>query len=121
MEARVVYAGSRAVVLEDVAAPRDRTMDADCRAIGDEFDRVQYPLLRDNIGDPFAMKGDGRVAMLFTRFVNDSVAGTAGYVSACNFYPKSTFAASNENEVLYARVATAPKRRATGVAPCAAR
>ena len=111
VQARVVYAGSRAVVLEDVAAPRARTMDADYRAIGDEFDRVQYPLLRDNIGDPLAMNGamngDGRVTMLFTRFVNDSVAGTAGYVSACNFYPKSTFAASNENEVFYARVATA--------------
>jgi IPT/TIG domain len=111
VQARVVYAGTRAVVLEDVAAPRARTMDADYRAIGDEFDRVQYPLLRDNIGDPLAMNGamngDGRVTMLFTRFVNDSVAGTAGYVSACNFYPKSTFAASNENEVFYARVATA--------------
>ena len=111
VQARVVYAGSRAVVLEDVAAPRARTMDADYRAIGEEFDRVQYPLLRDNIGDPLAMNGamngDGRVTMLFTRFVNDSVAGTAGYVSACNFYPKSTFAASNENEVFYARVATA--------------
>jgi len=111
VQARVVYAGARAVVLEDVAAPRARTMDADYRAIGDEFDRVQYPLLRDNIGDPLAMNGamngDGRVTMLFTRFVNDSVAGTAGYVSACNFYPKSTFAASNENEVFYARVATA--------------
>jgi hypothetical protein len=111
VQARVVYAGSRAVVLEDVAAPRARTMDADYRAIGDEFDRVQYPLLRDNIGDPLAMNGamngDGRVTMLFTRFVNDSVAGTAGYVSACNFYPKSTFTASNENEVFYARVATA--------------
>lgn len=111
VQARVVYSGSRAVVLEDVAAPRARTMDADYRAIGEEFDRVQYPLLRDNIGDPLAMNGamngDGRVTMLFTRFVNDSVAGTAGYVSACNFYPKSTFAASNENEVFYARVATA--------------
>ena len=111
VQARVVYAGARAVVLEDVAAPRARTMDADYRAIGDEFDRVQYPLLRDNIGDPLAMNGamngDGRVMMLFTRFVNDSVAGTAGYVSACNFYPKSTFAASNENEVFYARVPTA--------------
>jgi hypothetical protein len=108
ISARVVYAGSRAVVLEDVAAPRARTMDADFRQIGDEFERVQYPLLRDNIGDPLAMNGamngDGRVTMLFTRFVNDSLPGTAGYVSACNFYPKSTFAASNENEVFYARV-----------------
>ena len=110
VQARVVHSGSRALVLEEVAAPRSRTMDADHRAIGEEFDRVQYPLLRDNIGDPLAMNGamngDGRVTLLVKRFVNDSAAGTAGYVSACNFYLKSTFAVSNENEVFYARVAT---------------
>ena len=106
----MVYAGSRAVALEDVAAPRARTMDADYRAMGDEFGRVQHPLLRDSIVDPLAMNGamngDGRVAILYTRFVNDPAANTAGYMNACNFYPKSTFAASNENEVFYARVVT---------------
>ena len=107
--ARVVYAGATSVVLEDVAAPQAATMDADYRAIGEEFDRVQYPLLRQNIGDPLAMNGamhgDGRVTLLFTRFLNDSVPGVAGYVSACNFYPTRTFAASNEDEVIYGRVA----------------
>ena len=107
--ARVVYAGATSVVLEDVAAPQAGTMDADYRAIGEEFDRVQYPLLRQNIGDPLAMNGamhgDGRVTLLFTRFLNDSVPGVAGYVSACNFYPTRTFAASNEDEVIYGRVA----------------
>jgi hypothetical protein len=107
--ARVVYAGATSVVLEDVAAPQAGTMDADYRAIGEEFDRVQYPLLRQNIGDPLAMngamQGDGRVTLLFTRFLNDSVPGVAGYVSACNFYPTHTFAASNEDEVIYGRVA----------------
>lgn len=107
--ARVVYAGVTSVVLEDVAAPQAGTMDADYRAIGEEFDHVQYPLLRQNIGDPLAMDGamhgDGRVTLLFTRFLNDSVPGVAGYVSACNFYPTRTFAASNEGEVIYGRVA----------------
>jgi hypothetical protein len=50
------------------------------------------------------MGGDGRVTMLFTRFVNDSLPGTAGYVSACNFYPRGTFAGSNQDELLYGRV-----------------
>lgn len=106
--ARVVYAGSKAVVLEDIASPRAGRMDDALRAIGSEFDATVYPLLTKNLGDPLAMNaqlnGDGRVTMLFTRFVNDSSPGTSGYVSACNFYPKSQFAASNEDEVFYARV-----------------
>ncbi len=108
VRARVVYAGSKAVVLEDVASPRAGKMDDALRSIGSEFDATVYPLLTKNLGDPLAMNaqlnGDGRVTMLFTRFVNDSAPGTAGYVSACNFYAKSQFAASNEDEVFYARV-----------------
>jgi len=111
VRARVVYAGARSLVLEDVAAPRAGTMDAQYRLIGEEFDQVQYPLLASQIGDPLAMNavmgGDGRVTMLFTRYVNDSLPGISGYVTACNFYAKSTFAASNEDEVFYARVASA--------------
>ena len=111
VRARVVYAGTKSVVLEDVAAPRAGTMDEQYRLIGDEYDRVQYPLMVSKIGDPLAMNdvmgGDGRVTMLFTRFVNDSLPGIVGYVSACNFYPKGTFAASNEDDIFYARVANA--------------
>ncbi len=108
VNARVVYAGTRAVVLEDVASPRAGTMDAEYRALGQEFDAVMYPLLAEQIGDPLAldrnMGGDGRVTMLFTRFVNDSAAGTAGYVTSCNLYPRTTIATSNEDEIFYARV-----------------
>ncbi len=111
IKARVVYAGSKALVLEDLQATRAGQLDAQYRQLGDEFDRVMYPLLQSRVGDPLAMDanlgGDGRVTMLFTRYVNDSLPGIAGYVSACNFYPKGTFAASNEDEVFYARVASA--------------
>ncbi|HEY0930068.1 MAG TPA: IPT/TIG domain-containing protein [Gemmatimonas sp.] len=110
VNARVVYAGARALVLEDVTAPRAGKMDVTYRQLGREFDEVVYPLLAESVGDPLAMNGamggDGRVTMLFTRFVNDSAPGTAGYVSACNFYPRATFAGSNQDEVFYARVAT---------------
>ncbi len=113
IRARVVYAGSKSLVLEDVAAPRAGQIDEQYRQLGDEFDRVMYPLLQARIGDPLAMNtamaGDGRVTMLFTRFVNDSLPGVAGYVAACNFYDKSqpAFAASNEDELFYARVPSA--------------
>ena len=46
VRARVVYAGAKSVVLEDVAAPRAGSMDEQYRLIGDEFDRVKYPLLQ---------------------------------------------------------------------------
>lgn len=108
IRSRVVYAGTRALVLEDIAAASAGVMDAHYRQIGEEFDRVVYPLLERQVGNPLAMNstmgGDGRVTMLFTRFVNDSLPGTAGYVSACNFYPRSTFAGSNQDELLYGRV-----------------
>jgi hypothetical protein len=108
VRARVVYVGSKSIILEDVLSPRAGKMDAQYRSMGDEFDNVEYPLLRDNIGDPLAMNatlgGDGRVTMLFTRYVNDSLPGIQGYATACNFYPKSMFAPSNEDEVFYARV-----------------
>ena len=111
VRARVVYAGARSIVLEDIAAPHAGRMDRDYRELGDEFDRVQYPLLQAKIGDPLAMNatmgGDGRVTLLFTRYLNDSLPGIAGFVTACNFYPKGTFAASNEDEMLYARVPSA--------------
>ncbi len=111
IKARVVYSGTKSLVLEDLTAPRAGQLDAQYRQIGDEFDKVQYPLLVNRMGDPLAMDatmaGDGRVTMLFTRYVNDSLPGIAGYVTACNFYAKGTYAASNEDEVFYARVATA--------------
>ena len=109
VRARVVFVGARSIILEDVTAPRSGQMDAQYRAMGQEYDGVQYPLLKTNIGDPLAMDealgGDGRVTMLFTRYVNDSLPGIQGYATACNFYPRATFPPSNEDEVFYARVA----------------
>lgn len=106
--ARVVYAGTRALVLEDMRSPSAGTMDAEYRALGEEFDAVQYPLLVAQVGDPLAldaaMNGDGRVSMLFTPYVNDSAPGTSGYVTSCNLYPRSQYSSSNEDEMFYARV-----------------
>jgi hypothetical protein len=86
-------------------------MDAQLRALGQEFDQVVYPLLVAQVGDPLAldaaMQGTGRVTMLFTPYVNDSATGTTGYVTACNLYPRSTHANSNEDALFYARVPAA--------------
>ena len=111
VRARVVFVGSKSLILEDILSPRAGQTDAQYRSMGQEFDAVLYPLLHTNMGDPLAMDatlgGDGRVTMLFTRYVNDSLPGIQGYATACNFYPKTTFPVSNEDEVFYARVANA--------------
>jgi hypothetical protein len=106
--ARVVRVGTRSVVLEDVRSPLAGRMDAELAALGAEFDAVHYPLLVGSVGDPLAldatMNGDGRVTMLFSPYVNDSVPGVSAYVSSCNLFPRTVYAASNEDELFYARV-----------------
>src|SRR5258705_7361777 len=110
--ARVVYVGAHSVVLEDVAGPLAGTLDADLVALGDEFERVSYPLLL-NFGDPLAYDantdGNGHIVMLFTPRVNASAANLLGFVSACDLYPVQqdpSVAGSNEGEIFYARTVT---------------
>lgn len=111
VQARVVYAGTKGVVLEDMNAPHAGQMNDTYASIGEEFDRVMFPLVLEHLGNPLALdrqlNADGRVTFLFTRVLNDSLAGTAGFVSACDLYPRSTFPHSNQDEVVYARVPSA--------------
>lgn len=108
VKARVLYAGTRGVVLEDVNAPHAGQMNDTYVKIGEEFDRVMFPLVVEHLGNPLALdrqlNADGRVTLLFTRILNDSLSGTAGFVSACDLYPRSTFRHSNQDEIIYGRV-----------------
>ncbi|HEU4640833.1 MAG TPA: hypothetical protein VFS44_00125, partial [Gemmatimonadaceae bacterium] len=62
--------------------------------IGQEFDSSIYPMLLRNFGDPLAwddsLGHNGKVVMLFTRVLNDHFGSTAGFVSACDFFPFDT-------------------------------
>ncbi|MBX9856506.1 MAG: hypothetical protein K2Y26_13365 [Gemmatimonadaceae bacterium] len=111
VKARVAYAGAKGIVLEDMNAPHVGQMNDTYASIGEEFDRVMFPLVLEHLGNPLALdrqlNADGRVTLLFTRVLNDSLPGTAGFVSACDLYPRSTFAYSNQDEVVYARVPSA--------------
>ena len=109
IRARVVYVGTRGVVLEDVAAPLAGTMDSLYRAVGTEFDATMYPILATNFGDPLqfdaSLDNNERFFMVFTKRVND-VEGIAGYVLSTDFYPKTVCTSSNQGEIFYARVPT---------------
>jgi hypothetical protein len=112
VRARVVYVGTKAIVLEDSIAPLAKTMDADLKDIGQEFDNVMYPILTQNFGDILAYDSEtdnnGHILMLFTPRVDSiSAGGLQGFVSAFDFFPPATdpaTACSNLAEIFYARV-----------------
>ena len=116
VQVRVVHAGQHAIVVEDAASPVAGQMDARYRQLGDEFDRVMWPILTANFGDPLRMDSqldaNGKIVMLFSPVVNRNFEGIAGFVIGCDFYPRvgaqprDSVPASNEGEVFYAMVPT---------------
>lgn len=111
IRARVVYVGTRAVILEDSASLLAGQFDERYAAVGKEFDDVMFPILRTNFGDPLAMDAqtdaNGRLFMVFSPVVNQIQGGNiAGFVTSGDFFPTSQCPASNFGEYFYARVPT---------------
>jgi hypothetical protein len=109
VRARAIHVGTHGVVFEDVAAPLAGQMDSTYRAIGDEFETVQYPILRANFGDPLAYDAstdaNGKFYMLFSKVVND-FGRVAGFVSPADLLTTASCAASNQAEIFYGVVPT---------------
>ncbi|HWP02536.1 MAG TPA: Ig-like domain-containing protein [Gemmatimonadaceae bacterium] len=119
---RVVYVGSKIVILEDSLAPYARTMDQEYVRIGEEFDQVMYPILLA-FGDPLvvdsALDNNGHLLALFSKKVNDYTYNgqrnvILGFVTLCDFFPRTpqiiggvvipACPASNEAEAFYGLV-----------------
>ena len=120
---RVVYSGTKMVILEDNASPRAGQMDAEYVKMGEEFDRVMYDQLLA-FGDPLvvdsALDNNGRMLALFTPRVNNyqlngQTNQILGFVTLCDFFPRSPLTlpdntvipacpSSNEGEAFYAVV-----------------
>src|SRR5205807_1525418 len=92
VRARTAVVGKRVTVYEDVAVPLAGTMDDDYRRIAQEYDDVTLALIESTFGSPFAVDArlgrTGRVALLFTRQVNDRP-GTLGMTFSCDLVPAS--------------------------------
>jgi hypothetical protein len=113
-QTRTAFQGTSIRILEDLTSPHAQKMDKELEAIGREFDQTILPLIQQHFGNPLALdhatNRDRRITLVLTKTVNDSLPGTAAFVSACNFHPRRTFAASNEDEVIFARVPAATER-----------
>jgi len=109
VRARTVVVGKRVTVYEDVAAPLAGSMDDDYRTIAQEYDDVTLPLVESTFGSPLAVDArlgrTGRVALLFTRQVNDRP-GTLGMTFSCDLVPASSARSSNEQQLVYLAVPT---------------
>lgn len=111
ISARVAYVGTRSVVLEDTSNPLAGQIDTTYASIGQEFDNVMFGILEQYFGNPLAMDGSlsntGKVNMVFSTFVNDSIPGIAGFVVSCDFAnPSANNTSTNVGQYFYA---TAPK------------
>ncbi len=120
---RVVYSGTKLVILEDGAAPLAGTMDVEYVKLGQEFDQVMYDQLL-TFGDPLvvdsALDNNGRMLAIFSPRVNNfEIGGVSnqilGFVTLCDFFPRVEVTlpdntvvpacpSSNEGEAFYALV-----------------
>lgn len=109
---RVAYAGTRAIILEDVNNQLYNQIDTTWAAIGQEFDNTMFGILETNFGNPLAMDAatdnNGKVIMVFSRAFNDNF-NLGGFVVTCDFFPRGTTSnqSSNFGEYFYARTPTA--------------
>ena len=120
---KVVYSGTKMVILEDRASPLAGTMDAEYVKLGEEFDQVMYDQLLV-LGDPLvvdsALDNNGRFLALFTPRVNNfplngQTNQILGFVTLCDFFPRVAITlpdntvipacpSSNEGEAFYALI-----------------
>jgi hypothetical protein len=103
---RVAYVGTRSIIVEDNANPLAGTIDTTYAQIGAEVDAVMWPILETNFGNALVndatLDNNGRIVMVFSRTINTLFPGIAGFVSPCDFFPRSVFASSNQGEFFYA-------------------
>jgi hypothetical protein len=109
---RVVYSGTKMIILEDPASPLANQMDVEFQRIGEEFDQNMFDQLL-LFGDPLvldsALDNNGRMLALFTPRVNNYVVNgqsnqVLGFVQICDFFPRTACPASNTAEAFYALI-----------------
>jgi hypothetical protein len=110
--ARVMAIGTKSIVLADTLNPSGGFTAADYLRFADRFDNIVYPMDTDAFGVPSDIDRNGRVAILFTRAVNELTPVGAGYYVGGFFYERDLYPAtstspgfacpaSNEGEMFY--------------------
>ncbi len=110
---RVVAVGSKSIIFSDTLNPKNGFATADFQRFAARFDSLVYPLDVANFGEPTDIDKNGRIAILFTRSVNElTPRGSNQYVGGFAFsrdlFPiagnprAQACPASNQGEYFYA-------------------
>jgi hypothetical protein len=116
---RVVYHGTKAIIVEDNANALAGTIDTTYQSIGQEYDNTMATILETNFGNPLAndatLDNNQRIVMIFSNKVREMRGGAiAGFVTAADLFPVSSCASSNVGEFFYAN---APQQAGTITTP----
>jgi hypothetical protein len=109
---RVTAIGAKSIVLADTLNPASGFSDADYVKFAARFDTLVYPLDVDNFGAPSDLDGNGKVAVLFTKYVNELTPANSDAFVGGFFHPRDLFPkaetdelqgceSSNEGEMFY--------------------
>ena len=109
---RVTAIGAKAIVLADTLNPANGFSDADYVKFAARFDTLVYPLDVNNFGAPSDIDGNNKVAVLFTKYVNELTPANSdsyigGFFHPRDLFPKTTSnglqgcPTSNEGEMFY--------------------
>ncbi|CAN5454873.1 hypothetical protein BH09GEM1_BH09GEM1_44700 [soil metagenome] len=109
---KVVAIGTRAIILNDTLNPKNGFTTADFQRYAARFDTLVYPLDVANFGEPTDIDKNGRIAILFTRAVNEltttrSASYVGGFAFSRDLFPTTKTAraqacpTSNEGEYFY--------------------
>ena len=109
---RVVALGTKSIVLSDTLNPAGGFSDADFLRISARFDTLVYPLDVGAFGAPSDIDNNGRVAIIFSRAVNELTPAGVNFFVGGFFHPRDLFpkvgqtvadncAGSNEGEMFY--------------------
>jgi hypothetical protein len=109
---RVAAVGTSVVVLADTLNPANGFTSADYQRFADRFDAVVYPVDVGSFGTPSDLDGNGKVAVLFTEYVNEMTPPNANAYIGGFFHPRDLFPrtatnglegcpTSNEGEMFY--------------------
>ena len=111
--ARVVAVGTKSIILADTLNPRNGFTTADYQRFAARFDTLVYPLDVEHFGEPTDIDKNQRIAIVFTRAVNEltpfrSNSYVGGFAFSRDLFPHkqtaraSACAGSNQGEYFYA-------------------
>jgi len=94
---RVTAIGAKSIVLADTLNPKNGFTDADYVKFAARFDTLVYPLDVDNFGAPSDLDANGKVAVLFTKYVNELTPANSDSFVGGFFHPRDLFPRSDKD------------------------